>query len=48
MAKWLSCKANPISVVDEREAQTASICNNIQQLLHGTTFASDFLLLFWG
>ncbi|XP_069152887.1 auxin-responsive protein SAUR68-like [Solanum lycopersicum] len=25
MAKWLSCKANPISVVDEREAQTASI-----------------------
>lgn len=50
MARQLGCKASTImeqfiSVADGRKVQTASICRNLQWLLQGTTFSSDFLLL---
>ncbi|XP_049414740.1 uncharacterized protein LOC125877508 [Solanum stenotomum] len=34
-----------IDTTDGRKVQTASICRNLQWLLQGTTFSSDFLLL---
>lgn len=50
MAKNLGCKsssimAQSVSVADGRRVQTASVCRNLQWLLQGTTFSSDFLLL---
>ncbi|XP_015158625.1 uncharacterized protein [Solanum tuberosum] len=50
MARQLGCKASTImeqsiSVADGRKVQTASICRNLQWLLQGTIFSSDFLLL---
>ncbi|KAG5575914.1 hypothetical protein H5410_056048 [Solanum commersonii] len=50
MARHLGCKASTImeqsiSVADGRKVQIASICRNLQWLLQGTTFSSDFLLL---
>lgn len=53
IAKRLGCKASPIveqciSVVDGRKVQTSSLCRNMQWLLQGTTFSSDFMLLLLG
>ncbi|XP_070038889.1 uncharacterized protein [Nicotiana tomentosiformis] len=50
VAKRLGCKASPIveqsiSVADGRKVQTTSVCKNMQWLLQGTIFSSDFLLL---
>ncbi|XP_019258306.1 PREDICTED: uncharacterized protein LOC109236565 [Nicotiana attenuata] len=50
VSRKLGCKPSPIaeqsiSVADGRRVQTASVCRNLQWLLQGTTFSSDFLLL---
>ncbi|KAK4377563.1 hypothetical protein RND71_003859 [Anisodus tanguticus] len=50
VARKLGCKFSSImeqsvSVADGKNVQTAAVCKNLQWLLQGTTFTSDFLLL---
>nr|XP_033514027.1 uncharacterized protein LOC117278664 [Nicotiana tomentosiformis] len=50
VAKKLGCQFSSIveqsiSVADGRKVQTAAVCKNLQWLLQGTTFSSNFLLL---